>query len=157
MSYLGGATFDWASDYAQFYLVDSGDPRFEPPVDITPVMEKRRWHRMETGLLVYTVDSLRQIIQVQIFSAPRAPDPTECRSGKPWMQTELAQARFPTRRLTLSSPSQAGTEKYGPTFRLDAEEMAVRIQWLEWLEWPDDRYNVKRAEADVIRVDLWPA
>jgi hypothetical protein len=154
MTYRGGATFAWQSDYAQFYLVDGDDPRFEAPVDITNEMTVRRWHRMASGLVVYSNDSLQQLIEVRIFGAEPAADPTEWRSGKPWTQTEIASAKLPSRRLTLSSPSKAGTESYGPSFRVDAVEMLARIQWMEFRGSRDDS---KPVEPDVIRVDLWPA
>ncbi len=154
MSYRGGATFAWQSDYLQFYLVDGDDPRFEAPVDVTPEMSARRWHRAATGLSVYSNDSLKQLIEIRIFGAERAPDLTEWRSGKPWTQTEVASAKFPSRRLTLSSPSKAGTESYGPSFRVDAVAMAVRIQWMEFQGSRDDS---KLVDPDVIQIDLWPA
>jgi hypothetical protein len=154
MTYRGGATFAWQSDYAQFYLVDGDDPRFEAPTDITTEMTVRRWHRMASGLVVYSNDSLQQFIDVRIFGAMPSADPAEWRSGKAWTQTEMADACFPSRRLTLSSPSKAGTESCGPSFRVDATSMAVRIQWMEFQGSRDDS---KPLVPDVIRLDLWPA
>jgi hypothetical protein len=69
MAYRGGATFAWQSDYAQFYLIDGDDPRFHAPVDITPEMSARRWHRMTSGLVVYSNDSLQQLIEIRIFDS----------------------------------------------------------------------------------------
>jgi hypothetical protein len=80
-------------------------------------------------------------------------DLIEWRSGKTWTQTAMAGANFPSRRVTLSSPSKAGKESYGPNFRLDAVQMAVRIQWMEFHGSRDDS---KLVEPDVIRLDLWP-
>lgn len=154
MTYRGGAALSWQSDYSQFYLVDSADPRFEAPVDITADMQKRRWQVLSTGLVVYTRDWLQQIIEIRIFDAPSVADPTEWRSGRPWTQTETAKASFPSRLFAVSSPSKAGTEHYGPIFRIDADKVAVRIQWMEQTERHDDGMP---GLADVIRLDLWPA
>ena len=154
MTYRGGAALSWQSDYAQFYLVDSADPRFEAPVTITDAMQKRGWQRLSSGLVVYTRDWLQQVIEVRIFSAPTAADPTEWRSGRAWTQAETATAKFPSRLFAISSPSKTGTEHYGPMFRVDAAEMIVRIQWMEQLDRTDDSAP---GPADAIRLDLWPA
>ena len=71
MTYRGGAALSWQSDFSQFYLVDSNDPRFEAPVNITEEMQKKRWQRLSTGLVVYTRDWLMQVIEIRIFAAPR--------------------------------------------------------------------------------------
>jgi len=154
LTYRGGAALSWQSDYSQFYLVDSADPRFEASVSITGGVQKRRWQRLSTGLVVYTRDWLLQVIEIRIFAASRAADPVEWRTGRGWTQTETAQAAFPSRMFAISSPSRAGTEHYGPIFRADAAEMAVRIQWMEQIERHDDG---AAGPADVIRLDLWPA
>ena len=154
MTYRGGAALSWQADYGQFYLVDSADPRFEAPVEITDEMQKRRWQRLSTGLVVYTRDWLQQVIEVRLFAAPQAADPTEWRSNRAWTQVEVTRAAFPSRLFAISSPSKAGTEHYGPIFRTDASEMAVRIQWMEQTERHDEGVA---GPADVIRLDLWPA
>jgi hypothetical protein len=154
LTYRGGAALSWQSDYSQFYLVDSADPRFEAPTDITAEMEKRRWKRLSTGLVVYTRDWLAQVIEIRIFGAPPPADPVEWRSGRKWTQTEIAKAAFPSRMFAISSPSKAGTAHFGPIFRIDASEMAVRVQWMEQFERDDDSAV---GPADVIRLDLWPA
>ncbi len=154
MTYRGGVALSWQSDYSQVYLVDSADPRFEAPVNITEQMQKRRWQRLSTGLVVYTRDWLLQVIEIRIFDAPQAADPTEWRSGRTWTQTEVAQAAFPSRMFAVSSPSKAGLEHFGPIFRTDASEMTIRIQWMEQLERQDDS---AAGTADVVRLDLWPA
>lgn len=153
MTYRGGATLSWQSDYAQFYLVDGDDPHFEAPIDITSDMTVKRWHRMSSGLVVYTNDSLKQLMEIRIFDAAQAADPTEWRSAKAWTQAELTGARFPSRRFTVSSPSAAGTESYGPSFRVAAADVVVRIQWMEFQGSRDDTQLV---EPDVIRLDIWP-
>ncbi len=153
MTYRGGATLAWQSDYGQFYVVDGEDPRFDAPEVITPLMQSRRWHRMATGVVVYTNDSLQQLLDIRIFGSEHAADPTEWRSGRAWTQTEQAVASFPSRRFTLSSPSKASTESYGPSFRVDAATMIVRIQWMEFQGSRDDSVPVV---PDVIRLDLWP-
>ena len=150
MSYEGGATLAWQSDFTQFYLQDDSDVVFEAPIDITQEMMTRRWHRAPIGLVVYTNDCLQQLIDIRIFSAERAADPTEWRSGNPWTQTELATAEFPSRRFTITSPSHIG----GPFFRVGAVAMAVRLQWMEFQGSRDDSVPV---QPDVIRLDLWPA
>lgn len=155
MSYRGGAALSWQSDYGQFYLVDGDDTCFVAPVEIPPEVSSRRWQRQSSsGLVVYTGDCLQQVIEVRIFGAPREADAIEWRSGNPWSQTELASATFPSSSFAVSSPSTSGTEHYGPIFRVDACEMRVRIQWMEF---PGVRDDSKPILPDVIRLDLWPA
>lgn len=151
MTYRGGTALSWQSDYAQFYLVDSADPRFEAPTTISEVIQQRRWHRLSSGLVVYTRDWLHQVIDIRIFSEPAAADPSDWRSGRSWTQTETASANFPSRIFAVSSPSKAGTEHYGPMFRVDAPDMIVRIQWMEHL---DRHGDSTPAVLDVIRMDL---
>jgi len=152
MSYLGGATLDWQSDYAQFYLVDGHSLLGEAPVDITPEMMQRRWHPMPSGLVVYTNDCLRQLIEVRLFSTAQSADATDYRSDQPWTQTEIATAMLPSRTFSISSPSKAGTEAYGPHFRVDGTPVIVRIQWMEL----GDRNYDREGPQDVIRLDIWP-
>jgi len=154
VTYRGGAALSWQSDFSQFYLVDSNDPRFEAPVSITEEMQRKRWQRLSTGLVVYTRDWLMQVIEIRIFAAPQAADPVEWRTGRAWVQTEIAKAAFPSHMFALSSPSKAGLEHYGPIFRTDASEMTVRLQWMEQTERHDDGVA---GPPDVIRLDLWPA
>jgi hypothetical protein len=153
MSYRGGATFAWQSDYAQFYVVDGGDSQFEAPSDITAEMMVRRWHCTPTGLVVYTNDCLQQLIEVRIFGEEPPADASEWRSGKPWTQVEMARTQFPSCRFGLDSPSKGSPGKYGPNFRVDAVAITVRIQWLEF---PGPRYDAGLIEPDVIRLELWP-
>jgi hypothetical protein len=54
MSYRGGATLSWQSDFAQFYMVDDANPDFDAPTDITAEMMARRWQPMSDGLAIYT-------------------------------------------------------------------------------------------------------
>ncbi len=154
MTYRGGAALSWQADYSQIYLVDSADSRFDAPVDIKEEIEKRRWQRLKSGLVVYTRDWLQQVIEIRIFGAPQDADSVEWRSGRGWTQTEAASAAFPSRMFTVSSPSKAGTESYGPFFRTDASEMIIRIHWMEQTERRDDS---EPGPADVMRLDLWPA
>jgi hypothetical protein len=154
MSYRGGASLSWQSDYAQFYLVDDATSDFAAPTDITTGMMERRWHPMSAGLVVYTNDCLQQLIEVRIFGAMPAPDPTEWRSGQPWTQIETAAVVVPSKQFTLSSPSKGGPGNYGPIFRVDAATMVIRIHWMEF---QGSRYDDKLVEPDVIRLDLWPA
>jgi hypothetical protein len=154
MSYRSGATFAWQSDYAQFYLIDPSDDRFQAPTDITPEMMSRRYHRLNAGLVIYTNDCLQQLIEVRIFGGEPPRDDTDWRSGRAWTQVETVTVSFPSKHLTLDSPSKGSPGNYGPNFRVDAAMMAVRIQWMEF---PGSRYDTKLVEPDVIRLDLWPA
>lgn len=154
MSYRGGASFAWQSDYAQVYLVDAGSAsNFRAPEDITSEMMQRRWHGVPSGLVVCTNDTLQQVIEIRIFGAEPPVDASEWRSGRPWSQVELARAAFPSKQFALSSPSKAGTEGYGPAFRLDTADVSVRILWMEF---GGNRYDTAPVQPDVIRIDLWP-
>lgn len=153
MSYRGGAALSWQSDYGQFYLVDSNDPRFEAPIDIGSASLERRWQRLSSGLVVYTRDWLLQVIDIRIFGEGQPADAREWRSERGWTKAETTAAAFPSRLFSVSSPSRAGTEHYGPLFRVDAVEMTIRIQWME----QTDRVNEREWPPDVIRLDLWPA
>lgn len=155
MTYRGGAAFAWQSDYSQFYIFDADRTDIEVPTDITPDMMAARWHRLASGLVVLTDDCLVQVVEIRIFGAEPAADPVEWRSGLAWTRTEHAGATLPSIRFTISSPSKMGTEAYGPTFRVDAPEVAVRIQWLEHGGSRDD--GAPGAAPDVIRLDIWPA
>ncbi len=152
MTYRGGATLAWQSDYCQFYLQNDGASGFEAPVDITPDMMRRRWHVVPNGLVVYTNDCLKQLIEVRIFSAAPAMEPMEWRSQRIWTQTETAEVGLPLNTFALSSPSRAGLERYGPLFRVDATQMTVCIQWMEHGA-SDDTASIL---DDVIRLTLWP-
>ena len=153
MTYRGGAALAWQADYAQFYLVDGDDAGFRAPEDITPLMMTSRWHALPSGLVVYTNDCLQQVIDIGIFSAEPPVESQEWRSQRPWTQIELAQAAFPSCRFAVSSPSKAGTESYGPVFRLDSPNVAIRIMWMEH---EGDRYDTAGVQPDVIRLELWP-
>ncbi len=154
MTYLGGATVSWQSDYAQFYIVDADDMTFEAPVEITDQMMRQRWHRLPSGLVVYTNDCLQQLIEVRVFSAASPLDPNEWRSGRAWTQTETTEIALPSRRFALSSPSRARPGIAGPYFGVEAARMTVRILWMELI----DPYDDSPARGpDVIRLDLWPA
>lgn len=153
MSYRGGATLSWQSDYAQFYIVDIGNNQFEAPVDLTPEILSRRHHRMKTGLVIYTNDCLQQLIEIRIFGAMPKADSVEWRSGRTWTQLETVDVKLPSKTFTLNSPSTNSPGEYGPNFRVDAETMTVRIQWMEFDGSRDDSELV---EPDVIRLDLWP-
>ena len=154
MSYRGGATFSWQSDYAQFYLVDIADNQFETPVDITPEMLSRRYHQMKTGLVIYTNDCLQQLIEVRIFDVMPKADSAEWRSGRTWTQVETVDVTLPSKMFTLNSPSISSLGGYGPNFRVDAATMVARIQWMEL---DGSRDDTKLVEPDVIQIDLWPA
>jgi hypothetical protein len=66
MTYRGGGTLDWQSDYSQFYVEDFGTSQFAAPIDITPDMMTRRWCRVPGGLVVYTNDCLQKLIELRI-------------------------------------------------------------------------------------------
>jgi hypothetical protein len=153
MSYRGGATFAWQSDYAQFYLVDVVDNQFEAPTDVTPDITTQRCHPMTAGLVILTNDCLQQLIEVRIFGDEPSADTAEWRSGRAWTQVETVVVTFPSKQFTLDSPSKGSPGRYGPNFRVDATTMSVRVQWMEF---QDSRDDTKLTEPDVIRLDLWP-
>lgn len=155
MSYRGGSALSWQSDYGQFYLLDlDAAAAFTAPVDISDEMMRKRWHQTPGGLVVYTNDCLQQVIEVRVFGEPREADPLEWRSGQAWTQSELTSMTFPSRLFVVSSPSRAGTEAYGPIFRVDTAANRIRIQWMESDANRDDGVPV---QPDVIRLELWPA
>jgi hypothetical protein len=155
MSYRGGETLRWKSDFAQFYLVDDAIPDFDAPVDITHEMIFCGWHPMPGGLAIYTNDCLHQLIEIRIFSAPAAQDEIEWRSGRTWTKVTTTSVLLPSKQFVLSSPSRGGPAgNYGPIFRVDAAAMVIRIHWMEFQGSRDD---TKLVEPDVIRLDFWPA
>jgi hypothetical protein len=154
MAQLGGASFAWVSDYGQFYLIDADDPQFHAPTVTTDEMQRRRWHPMASGLVVYTNDCLQQNIEVRVHDVEPPLDATEWRSKNTWTQVERASAEFPSKRFTLSSPSHPDTHTAGPFFRIRTSKVAIRIAWMEFQGSRDDSVPV---QPDVIRLDLWPA
>jgi hypothetical protein len=154
MSYLGGTTLSWQSDYGQFYLIDSADTQFAAPTDIAVIESAGGAVALPGGLVVYTADCLQQVIEIRLFSAEPPAAASEWRSGKPWTAARTVPVRFPSRQFAVSSPSKTGTEAYGPLFRVEAAAVQVRIQWMEV---PGTRYDDKPMLPDVIRLDIWPA
>ena len=125
---------------------------------MTDEIMKRNWHRMPSGLVVYTKDCLKQLIEIQIHGVEPRHDDVEWRSGRPWTQVETTTALFPSRTFAVSSPSYTGLHAVGPLFRLESPGVAVRISWMEFPLDPSVRDDTKPgAEPDVIRLTLWPA
>lgn len=154
LSPRGCATFAWQSDYGQFYLVDHEALSFTPPIEITPEMERRSLFVPSTGLVVYTQSCLQQHIRISIYDTEPEHSPIDQMSGNPWTRVETARACFPSRKFAISSPSMPDPLPAGPLFLLDAEDVAVRISWMEFQGSRDDSVPV---EPDVIEITLWPS
>ncbi len=158
MSQLGGATLAWQSDYGQFYLADAaaGD-HLQAPTDITPEITARSWCIFPQGLAVYTNDCLQQHLRLTIHDSAPPPLPVEPFSGKPWTRIETVQMTFPSKRITLSSPSSRSGgstgDLGGPFFHLASAACHVRICWMEF---PGSRDDSVPIEPDVIDMALWP-
>lgn len=153
MTLRGSATFAWQADYGQFYLIDPEDAAFLPPTTITAEMEERRIYALPSGLVIYTEGCLQQHIRIAIHDIEPDHPPHEPMSGEPWTQVETTQAKFPSRLLTISSPSMPDPLPGGPFFFLDADTYTVRISWKEFHGSRDDSMPV---EPDVIELTFWP-
>ncbi len=154
MERRGWATFAWQADYGQFYLIDGEDEAFLAPETITSEMETRRVVAPAAGLVVYTEGCLQQHLRIALYDAEPDHPPAEPMSGKPWTQVETIQARFPSRRFTLSSPSTPYPLPGGPHFVVETETVTVRVSWMEFQGSRDDSVPV---EPDVIEIVLWPS
>lgn len=152
MTLHGWATFAWQADYGQFYLIDGEDADFLAPTEITAEMEQRRLHVLATGL-VYTMDCLQQHVRISIYDAEPDHTPVEPMSGKPWTQIETIEAKFPSRRFAISSPSTPTPLPNGPFFLLDTETSIVRVSWVESQGSRDDSVPV---DPDIIDIAFWP-
>ncbi|TWT14928.1 hypothetical protein [Reyranella sp. CPCC 100927] len=152
MAIRGWAKFAWQADYGQFYLIDGDDPAFQAPTEITAEMERRSLAVPAAGLVIYTHDCLQQHIRIAIHDSEPDHAPVEAMSGKPWTRVETAQACFPSRRFTISSPSAPHPLPGGPVFFLDAATVTARISWMEFQGSRDDSVPV---EPDVIEIALW--
>lgn len=151
---LGWANFAWQADYGQFYLIDIQDQAFAAPTMIDAEMEARRVVAPDAGLVVYTNDSLQQQVRIHIHDSEPALTDTESMSGNAWTQVETVGARFPSRIFSISSPSAPTPLPAGPIFMLDAEDIMVRVCWMEFEGSRDDSVPV---EPDVIEVHMWSA
>jgi hypothetical protein len=150
----GWATFAWQSDYGQFYLIDRGEPSFQPPMEITAEIESRSLFVPPTGLVIYTNDCLQQHVRISIYDVEPEPPPNEIMSGSPWTRVGTARPFFPSRKFSLSSPSSPDPLPNGPIFLLDAAAAEARICWKEFQGSRDDSIPV---EPDVIDIALWPS
>jgi hypothetical protein len=148
----GWAAFAWQADYGQFYLIDCEDAAFRPPTDITAEMELRRVFVPPTGIVIYTEGYLQQHIRIAIHDTEPEHAPEEPMSGKPWTRVETVAARFPSRKLTIASPSMPDPLPAGPVFFLDAAAVTARIAWMEFQGSRDDSVPV---EPDVIEIAFW--
>jgi hypothetical protein len=149
------ATFAWVSDYSQFYLVDSVELGIADIDKLELQTYERDWYAGPSGLVVYTVDCLRQEIRIQLHDAAPELAETELMTGLPWKRTAVTgDIVFPSGKFTLSSPSRGGTGANGPLFVVPNPRMRARIGWLEFEE---ETYDPFRPRADVIQLDLWPA
>jgi hypothetical protein len=152
--HLGSITFAWVSDYAQFYLVDVEQPAIADIESLDHTAFDARHHVAPNGLVIYTADSLRQEIRVVLHDSPPPDSKTESMSERPWTHTLDTVATFPSRRVTIVSPSSAGTEAWRPHMAVPSERVNVRINWCE-----DEslRYELSRPHPDVIEIVIWPA
>jgi hypothetical protein len=149
------STFAWVSDYSQFYLVDSVELGIPDIENLPPAAYDHGWHAAASGLVVYTVDCLRQEIRILLHDAAPELAATEIMTGLPWKRVvSTGDIVFPSGRFTLSSPSRGGTGAHGPLFIAPRGRLRARIAWLEFEE---DTYDPFRPKADVIQLDLWPA
>jgi hypothetical protein len=148
------ASFAWVSDYSQFYLVDSVDLAIADIDKLELQTYERDWYAGPSGLVVYTVDCLRQEIRILLHDAePTTLPDMDAMTGSPWKRTALADVIFPSGRFTLGSPSRGGGSAHGPHFIAPRKQMRTRIAWLEFEE---ETYDPFRPKADVIQLDLWP-
>ena len=152
--HLGGAHFHHSSDYSQLYIVDGANPAIEGIADISEETLSRRFRVAPNGVVVYTADCLRQVIRIAFSDSAPEVNLVEVLSEDRWTKVVETEVSFASGTFTLSSPSRAGTEAYGPHFKAVAPKMKLRISWLEYDE---DRYNAFRAKPDVICLQFWPA
>lgn len=152
--HLGGAHFEHSSDYSQFYLVDVKNMVIEGIADFGDEIFNARYHVVPNAIVIYTADCLRQVIRIAFSDSAPDANPVEIMSEDRWTKVVETEAGFPSGAFTLSSPSQTGTEAYGPHFKVVAPRMKLRISWLEYDE---DRYNAFRPKPDVISLQFWPA
>ena len=147
------ATFAWQADYGQFYLIDPEETAFLPPTKITAEMEMRRLQALPCGLVIYTEGCLQQHIRIAIHDAEPDHPQQDPIGGEPWTQVETSDARFPSRRFAITSPSMPDALPGGPFFFLDTDSYRVRVSWKEFQGSRDDSVPV---EPDVIELTLWP-
>lgn len=152
MAIRGWASFAWQADYGQFYLIDCEDSAFRPPTEITADMERRSLFVPPTGIVIYTGGCLQQHIRISIYESEPDHAPVEPMSGKPWTRIETVEARFPSQKFTISSPSMPDPLPCGPIFLLDAATVTARIGWMEFQGSRDDSVPV---EPDVIEIAFW--
>jgi hypothetical protein len=146
--YLTSARFDWVSDYAQFYLFDVENLERDWLEGLPAETFAKGFHVAPNALVIYTADCLRQMIEI-ILHDSKPPAVQDI----PWTKQAETVVTFPSGRMALTSPTSAGSEKYGPQFALPAKSLSALIQWRESDE---DRYNADRPIRDHIRVTLWP-
>ena len=100
--------------------------------------------------MVYTNDSLQQLLEIRVFDVMPDADVKEWRSSRTWNQTESVAFDLPSRQFIVSSPSSAiGTAS--PAFAVDGPEVQARIHWMEH---PAPRDDSKLVQPDVIRLDV---
>ena len=154
LSPRGWATLAWQADYGQFYLIDREDSSFLPPAEITPEMEARSLFAPNSGLVVYTGGCLQQHIRIAIYDSEPQHSAVERMSDRPWTRVETVEARFPSQKFSISSPSFPDPLPNGPIFCVDAETVTARISWMEFQGSRDDSVPV---EPDVIEITIWPS
>jgi hypothetical protein len=150
----GGGTLAWCSDYAQIYCLDADHTVLRGIDEVPPEAYAQGFYTAEHGFAVFTADTLRQHVNIAVHDSEPELTPTEPMSGDAWTRTATFSAAFPSRQMTISSPSGAGGENHGPHFRLIGTHCQVRLCWLEYEE---GRYDAFRPKPDVIRIELWPA
>lgn len=152
--YLGGASLAWCSDYSQIYFVDVASPAIAGIEDVGEEAFTRGYFTAVGALVVYTVDCLRQEVRIALHDGPPPVEAKDMMSEDVWTKVIETRVVLPSRKFTISSPSKAGGETWGPVFTAPHETLNARIQWLEYENEPYDAY---RPKPDVIAVTLWPA
>jgi hypothetical protein len=147
------ANFNWVSDYAQVYLIDEQAQDFVAPDTVTDDDLKRGFRALGTSLVVYTMDSLRQELCIEVYDSPPAPLETEPNSAQPWDKIAETVVNFPSRSFFIASPTKQIDDSAGPFFKTETESCGVRMAWLEN---EAERYNIERSRPDVILFQIWP-
>jgi hypothetical protein len=152
--YLGGGTLAWMSDYSQIYLVDVATPAIEG-IDTFPVeIFERDFYVTPEGMIIFTVDCLRQEIRVSTYDAPAPASTQDLMSETAWTKQIETELVLPSKAFVLSSPSKCGGEAWAPVFKAPAARLTARISWLVH---ESDHYDAFRPKADIIQIELWPA
>jgi hypothetical protein len=152
---LQRTTFDWVSDYGQFYLTDAHAHQIEGIETVSDSDIERGFKQSATGIAIYTADSLKQKIVIEIASdavASNSAPPPEAPLGT---VTKVASAHLDVSSgvLMLFTPTHIDIVA-APRFAAPSPYLTVRIHWAEHPAARDD--TADGAPPDVITVHIAP-